>query len=150
MRRSVEISAGLLAFRRRIGLEVLLGHPGGPFWLKKDEGAWTIPKGITDPAADLLTTAQREFREETNLTITGNFIALTLVKQRSGKAVHAWAVEADLDLASFASNSFEIEWPPRSGRQMKVSIWPAAVVISNVCSIMHSCPQGVLPRIEAG
>jgi predicted NUDIX family NTP pyrophosphohydrolase len=117
MRRSVEISAGLLAFRSRIGLEVLLGHPGGPFWLKKDEGVWTIPKGIADPAADLLTTAQREFREETNLTITGNFIALTLVKQRSGKVVHAWAVEADLDLASFASNSFEIEWPPRSGRR---------------------------------
>jgi predicted NUDIX family NTP pyrophosphohydrolase len=117
MRRSVEISAGLLAFRRRIGLEVLLGHPGGPFWLKKDEGAWTIPKGIADPAADLLTTAQREFREETNLTITGNFIALTLVKQRSGKVVHVWAVEADLDLTSFASNSFEIEWPPRSGRR---------------------------------
>jgi predicted NUDIX family NTP pyrophosphohydrolase len=117
MRRSVEISAGLLAFRRRTGLEVLLGHPGGPFWLKKDEGAWTIPKGIADPAADLLTAAQREFREETSLTITGNFIALTLVKQRSGKVVHVWAVEADLDLASFASNSFEIEWPPRSGRR---------------------------------
>jgi predicted NUDIX family NTP pyrophosphohydrolase len=117
MRRSVEISAGLLAFRRRTGLEVLLGHPGGPFWLKKDEGAWTIPKGIADPAADLLTAAQREFREETSLTITENFIALTLVKQRSGKVVHVWAVEADLDLASFASNSFEIEWPPRSGRR---------------------------------
>jgi predicted NUDIX family NTP pyrophosphohydrolase len=117
MRRRSEISAGLLAFRRRSELEVLLAHPGGPFWAKKDDGTWTIPKGLAEPGADLLTTAQREFAEETNLAVAGDFIALTPVKQKSGKVVHAWAFEADFDLAAFASNSFEIEWPPKSGRR---------------------------------
>jgi predicted NUDIX family NTP pyrophosphohydrolase len=112
-----DISAGLLAFRRRDGIEVLLAHPGGPFWAKKDDGAWTIPKGLVDPGADLLLTAQREFTEETGLAATGEFIALSPVKQKSGKTVHAWAFAADLDLSSFASNAFEIEWPPKSGRR---------------------------------
>ena len=117
MRRRAEISAGLLAFRRRNALEVLLAHPGGPFWAKKDDGVWTIPKGLAEPGADLLATAQREFAEETNLSAAGDYLPLTPVKQKSGKIVHAWAFEADFDLASFASNSFEIEWPPRSGRR---------------------------------
>jgi len=116
MRRRADISAGLLAFRHKSELEVLLAHPGGPFWAKKDDGAWTIPKGLAEPGADLLATAQREFTEETNLTAVGDFIPLTAVKQKSGKIVHVWAFEADLDLAAFASNTFEIEWPPRSGR----------------------------------
>lgn len=117
MGRKVEVSAGLLAFRRGHGLEVLLAHPGGPFWAKKDDGVWTIPKGLVEADADLLATARREFAEETNLTAAGAFIALAPVKQKSGKVVHAWAVEADLDLTAFASNVFEIEWPPRSGRR---------------------------------
>jgi predicted NUDIX family NTP pyrophosphohydrolase len=119
MRRSAEVSAGLLAFRQRDALEVLLAHPGGPFWAKKDDGAWTIPKGLAEPGAgaDLLATAKREFGEETNLPAASHFIALTPVRQKSGKLVHAWAFEADLDPASFASNTFEIEWPPRSGRR---------------------------------
>jgi predicted NUDIX family NTP pyrophosphohydrolase len=117
MGRKVEVSAGLLAFRRGHGLEVLLAHPGGPFWAKKDDGVWTIPKGLVEADADLLVTARREFAEETNLTAAGAFIALAPVKQKSGKVVHAWAVEADLDLTAFASNVFEIEWPPRSGRR---------------------------------
>ena len=117
MRRRPEISAGLLAFRRRPDLEVLLAHPGGPFWAKKDDGAWTIPKGLAEAEADLLATAQREFNEETNLSTDGPFIALTPVKQKSGKLVQAWAFEAYLDLASFASNTFDMEWPPRSGRR---------------------------------
>jgi predicted NUDIX family NTP pyrophosphohydrolase len=118
MRRSAEVSAGLLVFRRRNGLEVLLAHPGGPFWAKKDDGAWTIPKGVSEPGTDLLATARREFTEETNLAAGGDdFIALAPVKQKSGKMVHAWALEADFDLASFASNTFEIEWPPKSGRR---------------------------------
>jgi predicted NUDIX family NTP pyrophosphohydrolase len=117
MGRGIEISAGLLAYRRRDDLEVLLAHPGGPFWARKDDGAWTIPKGLAEPGADLLATAQREFAEETNLSAAGNFIALTVVRQKSGKLVHAWAFEADFDLAAFASNSFEIEWPPKSGRR---------------------------------
>jgi predicted NUDIX family NTP pyrophosphohydrolase len=114
---SPEVSAGLVAFRRGQRLEVLLAHPGGPFWAKKDDGAWTIPKGVAEADADLLATAQREFTEETNLQPGGPFIALTPVKQKSGKFVHAWAFEADLDLGSFASNTFEMEWPPRSQRR---------------------------------
>lgn len=118
MTRSRPISAGILAFRRRSGLEVLLAHPGGPFWVKKDAGAWTIPKGLVEPAADLIATARREFDEETNLALPNvEFIALAPVTQKSGKIVHAFAVEADLDLAQFSSNTFEIAWPPKSGRR---------------------------------
>jgi predicted NUDIX family NTP pyrophosphohydrolase len=119
MGRTDKTSAGLLAFRRRNGLEVLLAHPGGPFWARKDDGVWTIPKGLVEPGADLLATARREFAEETNLSATGEFLALAPVKQKSGKVVHAWAFEADFDLAPFASNTFEIEWPPKSGRLRK-------------------------------
>ena len=117
MARTSPISAGLLAFRRRDGLEVLLAHPGGPFWAKKDAGAWTIPKGLAEPGADLIETARREFTEETNLAPNGELIELEPVVQKSGKIVHAWAIEADFDLTQFASNTFEIEWPPRSGRR---------------------------------
>lgn len=112
-----EISAGILAFRRKPALEVLLAHPGGPFWAKKDDGVWTIPKGLIDPGEDLAAAARREFMEETNLTAEGALIALTPVNQKSGKVVHAFVVEADFDLGAFASNTFEIEWPPQSGRR---------------------------------
>ena len=115
--RTTKISAGLLAFRRRNGLEVLLAHPGGPFWRNKEDGVWTIPKGLAVPGEDLLAAAQREFTEETNFSAGGSFIALTPVKQKGGKIVTAWAVEAEFDLARFASNTFDIEWPPKSGRR---------------------------------
>jgi predicted NUDIX family NTP pyrophosphohydrolase len=115
--RTSPVSAGLLAFRRHSGLEVLLAHPGGPFWAKKDAGAWSIPKGLAEAGADLIETARREFTEETNLVANGELIELKPVVQKSGKIVHAWAVEADFDLAGFASNTFEIEWPPKSGRR---------------------------------
>src|SRR6266704_6612375 len=106
-------SAGLLVYRWVDGEpEVLLAHPGGPFWAKKDDGAWTIPKGVVE-TGDLLVCARREFAEETGLEAAGPFIALAPVKQKSGKTVHAFAVEADLDLSGFASNAFEIEWPPK-------------------------------------
>jgi predicted NUDIX family NTP pyrophosphohydrolase len=121
MGRGKEISAGLLAFRGVNDLEVLLAHPGGPFWARKDDGVWTIPKGWGDPGEALLPAPQREFTEETNLTATGQtsseMIALTPVNQKSGKTVHAFAVEADFDLTRFASNMFEIEWPPKSGKR---------------------------------
>jgi predicted NUDIX family NTP pyrophosphohydrolase len=117
MEGTAAISAGLLAFRRRTEIEVLLAHPGGPFWAKKDDGAWTIPKGLAEPGDDPLTTARREFTEETNFTAAGEFIALAPVKRKGGKTVHAWAFEADFDLAKFMSNAFEIEWPPRSGKK---------------------------------
>ena len=110
-------SAGVLLYRR-VGeaLEVLLVHPGGPFWARKDEGAWSIPKGEFDapePAADA---ARREFAEETGVTLNGEFVALAPVRQPSGKIVHPFAVAGDLDPAAIASNTFELEWPPRSGR----------------------------------
>jgi len=120
MRRTTQISAGLLAFRRRsVEFEVLLAHPGGPFWTKKDDGAWTIPKGLVDPGEDFLTAARREFGEETSLSVPDEIgmMALAPVNQKSGKAVHAFAFEADFDLMRFASNSFEMEWPPKSGRR---------------------------------
>jgi predicted NUDIX family NTP pyrophosphohydrolase len=117
MHRTREISAGLLAFRRNTGVEMLLAHPGGPFWARKDDGVWTIPKGLVEPGEDLVAAARREFNEETNLTACGELIALGPVNQKSGKTVHAFAFEADFDLTRFASNAFEIEWPPKSGRR---------------------------------
>jgi predicted NUDIX family NTP pyrophosphohydrolase len=115
MPRRSEISAGILAFRRNPQLELLLAHPGGPFWRNKDDGAWSIPKGNVE-SGDLLSCAKREFNEETGLVAAGPFIALAPLRQKSGKTVHAFAFEADFDLASFSSNTFEMEWPPRSGQ----------------------------------
>jgi predicted NUDIX family NTP pyrophosphohydrolase len=117
MRRTKEISAGLLAYRRKYRLEVLLAHPGGPFWAKKDDGVWTIPKGLVEPGDNLIAAARREFTEETNLPADAELIALAPVNQKNGKTVHGFAFEADFDLARFASNEFQIEWPPRSGRR---------------------------------
>ena len=112
-----QVSAGVLAFRRRPELEVLLAHPGGPFWAKKDAGAWTIPKGLVEPGDELIAAARREFTEETNLVAQGEMIELTPVAQKSGKLVHAFALETDFDLSQFASNAFTMEWPPKSGRR---------------------------------
>ncbi|HKW52581.1 MAG TPA: NUDIX domain-containing protein [Stellaceae bacterium] len=110
-------SAGVLLYRfRQAAPEVFLVHPGGPFWAKKEAGAWSIPKGEAAPGEDLLTRAQQEFAEETGFNIAGEFRPLAPVKQSGGKVVHAWAVEGDCDAAAIRSNSFELEWPPRSGR----------------------------------
>lgn len=110
-------SAGLLLYRcRGAALEVLLVHPGGPFWAKKDEGTWSIPKGEAAAGEDLLAHARREFEEETGFAIEGAFRPLAPVRQAGGKTVHAWAVEGDLDPAAIRSNRFTLEWPPRSGR----------------------------------
>ena len=117
MRRTSQTSAGLLVFRRKGPVEVLLAHPGGPFWARKDVGVWTIPKGLVEPGEELIAAARREFTEETNMSAAGDLIALAPVNQKSGKVVHAFAVEADLDVAAFVSNTFEMEWPPRSGRR---------------------------------
>jgi predicted NUDIX family NTP pyrophosphohydrolase len=109
-------AAGLLMFRRHGGqLEVLLAHPGGPLWARKDLGAWTIPKGeYTDE--DPLDAAQREFQEETGFTPSGPFLELSSIKQKSGKVVLAWAFEADWDPSLLRSNDFEMEWPKGSGQ----------------------------------
>jgi predicted NUDIX family NTP pyrophosphohydrolase len=114
------LSAGLLMFRIKDGaLQVLLAHPGGPYFVKKDDGAWTIPKGEPDADEDLLITAQREFEEETGIEPTGPFIPLQPIKQKGGKIVHAWAFEGDSDTAAIKSNTFSMEWPPHSGRQQE-------------------------------
>ncbi|MBZ9797706.1 NUDIX domain-containing protein [Mesorhizobium sp. ES1-4] len=108
-------SAGLLIYRRGgDDTEVLLVHPGGPFWVKKDDGAWSIPKGLVE-GEDELTAAQRETREEIGITIDGPFTRLGDYKQPGGKIVIAWSVEADVDVAAIKSNTFTMEWPPKSG-----------------------------------
>jgi predicted NUDIX family NTP pyrophosphohydrolase len=111
------VGAGLLIYRRVGGeLQVLLVHPGGPFFRSKDEGAWSIPKGEVGPGEDPIAAAIREVEEEIGLSPTGPFLALTPVRQKGGKLVHAWAFEGDCDLGSIGCNTFTIEWPPRSGR----------------------------------
>ena len=113
------IAAGLLMFRVKDGVtQVLLAHPGGPFFRHKDEGDWTIPKGEPDSQdEDLLQTAKREFEEETGIAATGDFLSLKPIRQKGGKIVHAWAFEGDCDPAAIRSNDFTIEWPPKSGKQ---------------------------------
>ena len=111
-------AAGLLLFRRALGaLEVLLVHPGGPLWARKDEGAWSIPKGEVEPDEEALAAARREVEEETGARPSGTFIALSPVRQTGGKIVHVWAIESDFDPASLKSNLFEMEWPPKSGNR---------------------------------
>ena len=110
-------SAGLLVYRKRVNaLEVLLVHPGGPLWKNKDAGAWSIPKGEFAPGEDPLSVARREFQEEIGSSINGVMMPLKAVKQRGGKTVYAWAVEADVDVSQIKSNTFTMEWPPRSGK----------------------------------
>ena len=112
----VKKSAGILLYRFHNDFtEVLLVHPGGPFWAKKDLGAWSIPKGEFDAAENPLDAAKRELEEETGITAKGDFIELTPIKQKSGKLVYAWALQKDIDPATIRSNNFEMEWPPKSG-----------------------------------
>ena len=112
-------SAGLLLYRLAGGsIEVLLAHPGGPLWARRDIGAWSVPKGEADGAEGLEAVARREFLEETGHEVpAGPLLALREIRQAGGKVVHAWAVEGDLDPATARSNTFEMEWPPRSGRR---------------------------------
>lgn len=111
------ISAGLMMYRLRGDVaEVLLVHPGGPFFKNKDDGAWSIPKGIVEAGEDLLDTARREFQEEVGHKADGPFIELTPIRQKGGKIVHVWAFEGDCDPAAIVSNTFKLQWPPRSGK----------------------------------
>jgi predicted NUDIX family NTP pyrophosphohydrolase len=110
-------SAGILIYRRRpAGIEVFLVHPGGPFWQHKDAGAWSIPKGEFAADEDPLATARRELREETGLVVDGPFVPLEPIRQRGGKIVHAWIVEADVEPAQVKSNTFSVEWPRGTGK----------------------------------
>ena len=118
-------SAGILLYRcRGSAIEVLLVHPGGPFWAKKDDGAWSIPKGVTGPGEDSLAAAKREFAEETGAdagaVLNGEAFALGAFRQSSAKIVDAWGVEGDFDPATLKSNTFQMQWPPRSGRVIEV------------------------------
>jgi len=113
----LKISAGLLLFRKKSNeLEVFLVHPGGPLWAKKEENAWTIPKGEVEEDEDLVSAAIREFKEETGFSASGDCIALKPLRQPSGKIVHAWALEQDVDPNALKSNRFSMEWPPKSGK----------------------------------
>jgi predicted NUDIX family NTP pyrophosphohydrolase len=113
-----KVSAGLIMYRRRAEhLEVLLVHPGGPLWARKDAGAWSIPKGELDDGEDALAAAKREFEEETGIRPSGEFVPLQAITQKSGKIVHAWAFSGDCDPSAIRSNAFTMEWPPRSGKQ---------------------------------
>jgi predicted NUDIX family NTP pyrophosphohydrolase len=122
------VSAGILLYRRTEGrLQVLLAHPGGPFWARRDAGAWTLPKGIAEAGEELAAVAMREFAEETGFDLASIAtdpsrapIALGDITLKSGKVVHGWAVEGDLDPEQAHSNDAEIEWPPRTGRRMLV------------------------------
>ena len=115
-----KLSAGILMFRRRNStLQVFLVHPGGPFWRSKNVGAWSIPKGEYSEGEDPLDAAKREFREETGIEITGQFVSLGQIKQPSGKIITAWAMEGDCSPEEIRSNTFSMEWPPKSGRQQE-------------------------------
>ncbi|MFC0514328.1 NUDIX domain-containing protein [Mucilaginibacter angelicae] len=148
-------SAGILLYRKTPqGLQVFLVHPGGPFFKNKDDGSWSVPKGEYLPDEDALTAAKREFREETGHEITGDFIALIPIKQKGGKTVQAWAVEGNIDPENIKSNTFEIEWPPRSGKKQafdeidraewfdiptaKIKINPAQTALINELSAMNN------------
>ena len=131
-------SAGILLYRRKKDLlEVLLVHPGGPFWAKKDQGAWSIPKGEYE-GEDALAAAKREFEEETGIPIEGEILALGQQKQKGGKLVDAWAVEGDLDAERVRSNTFEMEWPPKSGKKQqfpeidKAGWFPVATALEKI------------------
>jgi predicted NUDIX family NTP pyrophosphohydrolase len=116
--KSGRTSAGILLWRQRDDrLEVLLAHPGGPFWVKKDHGHWTIPKGEVEPGEELTAVARREFAEETGHELSaGPLVELGEIRQKSGKLVLGWAVAGDLDPSTAVSNTYDVEWPPRSGR----------------------------------
>jgi predicted NUDIX family NTP pyrophosphohydrolase len=117
----MKISAGILLFKRDQGKTFFfLVHPGGPFWKNKDLGAWSVPKGEVEEGESLLDRAVIEFQEETGKTIAGEFIELRPVKQKSGKSVHAWALESNLELSGLQSNTIFIDWPPRSGKKLEI------------------------------
>jgi predicted NUDIX family NTP pyrophosphohydrolase len=141
-------------FRRpKNGLEVLLVHPGGPFFQRKDEGAWTIPKGEVREGEDLLTRAKIEFEEEIGIAPAGNWIELGSVRQKGGKVVHGWAFEADLlDNFELKSNTFQLEWPPRSGRMQTFAEVDKAAFFSveEARRKMNSAQTAFLDRLLAG
>jgi predicted NUDIX family NTP pyrophosphohydrolase len=143
-------SAGLLLYRvRDATIEVMLVHPGGPFWARRDEGAWTIPKGEFDASESPLAAARREFREETGADVEGPFHALQPVRQPGGKRVHAFAVAADFDPATLVSNTFELEWPQRSGVLQRFPEIDRAAwfTVEQAASKLHSAQRAWLEEL---
>lgn len=147
-------SAGIVLFRRtETGVEVLLGHMGGPYWERKDAGAWTIPKGEIEPDEDPLAVAKREFEEEFGCPVPATeFVDLGEIRQTGGKTVQAWAVEGDLDAATIVSNTFELEWPPKSGRirtfpEIDRAAW---FDLESARAVIISGQRQLLDRLRAG
>lgn len=144
-------SAGLLLYRRRnTHVEVLLVHPGGPFWAKKDANAWSIPKGEIEEGEDLLTAAKREFGEETGQSAPGgNYVGLGSCKTSSGKQIFAWAVESSFDVSRLVSNMTHIEWPPRSGRDLEIPEVDRAswVLLDRAPSKLHKGQDAFVRRL---
>ncbi|MDQ6763196.1 MAG: NUDIX domain-containing protein [Bacteroidota bacterium] len=144
-------SAGILLYRKNKNeLEVFLVHPGGPFWAKKEAGAWSIPKGEFDDEEDALTAAKRELLEETGISVSGDFIELQPVKLKSGKTVFAWAIEGDADAASIVSNYFEMEWPPHSGKMQSFPEIDKAAwfTIEDAAKKINEMQVGLLLQLE--
>jgi predicted NUDIX family NTP pyrophosphohydrolase len=152
------LSAGLLLYRHRAGVpEFLLVHPGGPFFIRKDEGSWSIPKGEAQAGEDLFTRAKIEFEEELGFIPCGNFLPLGSVKQKGGKTVHAWAVEGDLpDDFTLRSNTFELEWPPRSGRMQsfpeidRAEFFPEKIAREKINAAQLELIDRLVAAFEAG
>jgi predicted NUDIX family NTP pyrophosphohydrolase len=142
-------SAGLLVYRRRPhGAEAFLVHPGGPFWAKKDLGAWSIPKGEPAPGEDALAAAKREFAEETGQTVDGEFTKLPPCRQAGGKEIVAWAIEGEVDDAAITSNTCTIEWPVRSGRRIEIPEVDRGAWFS-LADAKRRINSGQVPLIEA-
>jgi predicted NUDIX family NTP pyrophosphohydrolase len=152
-----KVSAGLLLYRVREGrLEVLLAHPGGPFFRNKDLGAWSIPKGEPNEGEALLDAAKREFREETGFDVEGDYLELGSVKQKGGKLVHAWAIEGDCDPSALCSNTFPLEWPPRSGKRVefpeldRVEFFELEAARKKIKDVQVAFLDALEQRIDAG
>jgi predicted NUDIX family NTP pyrophosphohydrolase len=142
-------SAGILLFRQHAGeLQVFLVHPGGPFWARRDEGAWSIPKGEYQADEDGLQAARREFLEETGTPVDGTFLPLPPARQSGGKVVTAWAVEGECDPAQLHSNMFELEWPPKSGRRQSFPEVDRAAWF-NIDQARSKLLRGQVPLLEA-
>jgi predicted NUDIX family NTP pyrophosphohydrolase len=147
-------SAAILAYRLRpAGAEFLLAHPGGPFWARRDLGAWSVPKGLIEDGEDELAAAVREFGEETGIAVHGRFERLADRRQKGGKLVLCWMVEADLDLSAFRSNTFEMEWPPRSGRTIhapecdRAEYFPIAEALEKILEAQRGFIQEAVARL---
>jgi predicted NUDIX family NTP pyrophosphohydrolase len=141
-------AAGILLFRRgAAGLQVLLAHPGGPLWSRKDYGAWTLPKGQFTDGELPLDAAKREFEEEMGAAPAGDFTPLGTVKQPSGKVIHAWAAESDFDAAGVKSNLFSMEWPPKSGRMAEFPEVDRAAWFS-IAEARHRIIKGQAPFLD--